>query len=549
MADKNDYQSRLKRARRKRQKNTYQIYMIAVIALVLAVSVIVLGKQIAGRAVSGDRTVDADPLNQLATMSEAAESGEDAQITVKSAEEIAAEEEAAAKQAVIDSYQNMGLVQVSGYLNMRETPSSSGKIIGKLQENSACEILAKEGDWYHIASGGIEGYINDQFVITGDEAKEKAGEYVVLRAIITIDSERGSLNIRTEPVQDPSNVVGQALKNERYEVIGQAEGWVQIEEGYISADYCNVVYALNEARKMDLKAQAINQYDQLLISKVSNYLNIRNSPEDKGTANVIGKLPGKAAGEIIETADGWYKIKSGSIVGYVTANPEYVAIGQEARDLAMEAASLMAIVNVDGLRVRAQPNVDSGIWTQISKEDRYAVIEQMDGWVEIELDAGEDGSDKAFISTRDNNVEVRYALAEAIKFSPLEEAANQNAAIRNKVVNYALQFVGNRYVWGGTNPNTGADCSGFVQYVMRNATDNVRLPRTSREQAKTGRSISSAEMRPGDLIYYANSGGTVNHVAMYIGNGQVVHAASTRSGIRISTWNYRQPKTIRSYLD
>ena len=550
MADKYDYKSRLKRARKKRQKSTYQKYITAAIAVLGVAALIIAGRQIAG-SMASDRITGADPLGHTATSSDLAAlatSEADVLPAAKSAEEIAAEEEAAAKQAVIDSYQNMGLVQVSGYLNMRETPSSSGKIIGKLQENSACEILAKEEDWYHISSGGIEGYINDRFVITGDEAREKAGEHVVLRALVTIDSERGSLNIRSEPVQDPANVVGQALKNERYEVIGQTDGWVQIEEGYISADYCNVTYALNEARKMDLKAQAINQYENLLISKVSNYLNIRNSPEDKGTANVIGKLPGKAAGEILETADGWYKIKSGSIVGYVTASSEYVAVGQEARDLAMEAASLMAIVNVDGLRVRAEPNVDSGIWTQISKEDRYSVIEQMDGWVEIELDAGENTSDKAFISTRDNNVEVRYALAEAIKFSPLEEAANQNAATRNKAVNYALQFVGNRYVWGGTNPNTGADCSGFVQYVMRNAV-GVSLPRTSREQAKTGRSISSSEMRPGDLIYYANSGGTVNHVAMYIGNGQVVHAASTRSGIRISTWNYRQPKTIRSYLD
>ena len=172
--------------------------------------------------------------------------------------------------------------------------------------------------------------------------------------------------------------------------------------------------------------------------------------------------------------------------------------------------------------------------------------------MQIELDSGDndDGSspDKAFISTRDNNVEVRYALTEAIKFSPLEERANQQASLRNKVVNYALQFVGGRYVWGGNDPHTGADCSGFVRYVLKNIA-GVTLPRTSREQAKTGRAITSSEMKPGDLIFYANSKGTVNHVAMYIGNGQIVHAASRRSGIKISTWNYRSPKAIRSFLD
>ncbi len=139
-------------------------------------------------------------------------------------------------------------------------------------------------------------------------------------------------------------------------------------------------------------------------------------------------------------------------------------------------------------------------------------------------------------------------MTEAIKFSPVEERANQQAALRTKVVNYGLQFVGNRYVWGGNDPHTGADCSGFVRYVLRNVA-GVNLPRTSREQAKTGRAITSSEMRPGDLIFYANSRGVVNHVAMYIGNGQIVHAASRRSGIKISTWNYRTPKTIRSFLD
>ena len=145
----------------------------------------------------------------------------------------------------------------------------------------------------------------------------------------------------------------------------------------------------------------------------------------------------------------------------------------------------MAIVNTDKLNVRSGPTTDSKIWTQISKEDRYTVLDQLDGWVQIELDTGdsEEGeeTDKAFIATRDNNVEVRYALTEAIKFSPVEERANQQAALRSKVVNYALQFVGNRYVWGGTNPNTGADCSGFVQYVLRNAA-GVSLPENRQRQ-------------------------------------------------------------------
>ena len=99
---------------------------------------------------------------------------------------------------------------------------------------------------------------------------------------------------------------------------------------------------------------------------------------------------------------------------------------------------------------------------------------------------------------------------------------------------------------GRTSLTNGADCSGFVQSVMRNF--GISLPRTSRAQSQVGEAINSSEMQPGDLIFYANSRGTVNHVAMYIGNGQVVHASSARTGIRISNWNYRTPKVIRRVL-
>ena len=259
---------------------------------------------------------------------------------------------------------------------------------------------------------------------------------------------------------------------------------------------------------------------------------------------IIGQLPSYAAGEIIETLDGWYHIRSGGIDGYISSDPQYTAVGQEARDLAYGAMSLMAIVNTERLNVRTEPNTESSIWTQISQEERYHVIQQLDGWVQIELDSAGEGEeiDGAYISIADGNAEVRYTLEEAIRFSPLDEAAG----LRSRIANYALQFVGNPYVWGGTSLTNGADCSGFVQSVMRNF--GISLPRTSRAQSQVGEAINSSEMQPGDLIFYANSSGTVNHVAMYIGNGQVVHASSARTGIRISNWNYRTPKVIRRVL-
>ncbi len=538
--DNKDYMVRLSRARRKRNRQIDPRYLLLAVCGAVVIGVLGAGIHLVrsrSEAVSGQEKQEGEE-SETGGESVSESESQDLEEPALSPEELAAQQEAQAIQAVLDSYTNLGLIQVEGYLNIRETPGNDGKIIGKLQQYSVCEILEENGEWDHITSGGIEGYIYNQFVITGQEAKETARSYVARRAIVKADK----LNIRTEPNTETSEVVGQALQNERYEVIDELEGWVQIEEGYVSAEFVEVTYALNEARKLDLVAMAIDRYENLVISKVDNYLNIRSTPEEDGYKNVIGKMPSKAAGEILETLDGWYKIKSGNITGYISA--QYTATGQTAKDIAMEEAELMAVVNTDMLNVRTEPSTESTIWTQISKEERYPVVEQLDGWVQIELDT--EDSDKAYISTRDNNVEVRYALAEAIKFSPVEEAAQASMSRRSQIVNYALKFVGNPYVWGGTSLTNGVDCSGFTMQILKEF--GVSLPHYSGSQAKMGKSVSSSEMRPGDLIFYANSRGVVNHVAMYIGNGQIVHAASKRSGIKISTWNYRSPKTIRNVL-
>ena len=532
-SEKKDYVVRLNKARKKRNKNDYERYLIlAAIAIVVVVIIIFAGKAIAKRVSAG--------AEKTAATEETGSQGEESdQLTIdaKEAEESEAEAQAKKteeeKKAVVDSYQNLGIVQVSGYLNVRKEPNTSADIVGKLMGDSACEILdsTQEG-WYNISAGGIEGYIDSQYVLTGDEAKTKAYDLVSLRAIVQVDN----LNIRKE-ANTTSDVVGQGLLNERYEVIDQLDGWVQIPSGYMSADYVKLEYALNEARKLDLKAMIFNMYKNIGISDVDNYLNVREEPSENG--KIIAKMPSKAAGNILETTDnGWYKIQSGKITGYVKS--DYILTGQPAKDEALKVAELMAIVNTDMLNARSEPSTDSKIWTQISNNEKYPVLKQIDGWVEIELE--EDSN--AYVAS--DYVDVRYALPEAIKFSPLEEKANAAASLRTQIVNYALQFLGNPYVWGGTSLTKGADCSGFTLSVFGHF--GISLPHYSGSQANMGKAVKSSEMRPGDLVFYANSKGTINHVGIYIGNGQIVNAASRRSGIKISTWNYRTPVRIRNIL-
>ncbi len=165
----------------------------------------------------------------------------------------------------------------------------------------------------------------------------------------------------------------------------------------------------------------------------------------------------------------------------------------------------------------------------------------------IEAGAGEAAAEEA-------KAAVETALETAVEadaemeteLTAEEQAAAANASIRQNLVNYALQFVGRPYRDGGNDPHTGADCSGFVRYVMQNGA-GVSMNRSSRDQALQGRSISVDAMQPGDLLFYAK-GSRINHVAMYIGDGQIVHASTYKTGIKISKWNYRTPVRIVSML-
>lgn len=531
-----NYMDSINKASRKRRRKPsfWEHYGILVIgAAVLAV--IALAVLFGGKAVTAVRSkmAAAQAASESAAESESAEESSLA-AEEESRAEIESESEArdAKIQEVIDSYSNLGIAKVTGYLNIRKDPDGAANVVGTLSDGSACEILETLDGWVKISSGEVEGYASSEYILTGDEAKEAAKDLVKERAYITADN----LNIRETPSTD-GQIVGKCLQGELHEIVGEENGWYKISGGYISADYAEKRFCMNEANKLDMKAMVLNFYDRPGVSNVSNYLNIRAGAGEN--EKIIGKLPSYAGCEILEDANGWYKISSGGITGYVKS--DYILTGDEAKQAAMNHAELMAIVHADRLNARTEPSTDAKIWTQISENERYHVAEQLDGWVKIEFDeSGEgDGDDEisaAYVSSE--LVEVRYALSEAIKFSPTEESAS----LRSRIVNYAMKFLGNPYVWGGTSLTKGADCSGFTMSVMKNF--GISLPHYSGSQAKSGKRIKSSEMRPGDLVFYGNSRGKINHVAMYIGNGQVINAASRRSGIKISTWNYRTPICI-----
>ncbi|MCL2254346.1 MAG: NlpC/P60 family protein [Lachnospiraceae bacterium] len=328
---------------------------------------------------------------------------------------------------------------------------------------------------------------------------------LVLTAIPTLKTEANELLFSTiMPVGIESLFESNLTVEDYIEAANQAEG---ASFGYTNLGLCNTE---------------------------DNNLNIRSIADESG--KLIGKLPKQAACEVMYEEGDWSFIVSGKVEGFVKS--EYLLTGFSAIQKAQELATLVAVVNTDALKVREEPNTDCEIITQVLRGEVLDVNEVLDnGWINIFLDAEE-----AFVSSE--FVEVKYDLRTAITMTELlygEGVSN----IRVDICQYAKQFIGNRYVWGGTSLTKGADCSGYVQSVFKNF--GVRLPRTSVQQASSGTKISVSDMKAGDLIFYAR-GGRVDHVAIYIGGGQVVHASSPKTGIKISRYNYRTPHTIRRVL-
>ena len=387
-------------------------------------------------------------------------------------------------------------------------------------------------------------------------------------------------------------------------------------------------------------------YDNVAISHVSNYVNIRS--EANTSSSIVGKIYNNCAATILATVDGeggtWYQIQSGSVKGYIKS--EYFITGAEAEKIAKNVGTVYVTVSADGLNLREQPNMNSAVLTTLSKDSEYLEVKEDGDFIEIQVDESLSGYvHKDYVTQR---VEFKQAVSVEEEKQKAEEAArikkeaddaiakveelkkesgqstenkdtpstsigmiaqnpnvdngttkeqtNQSSqgstsqntgntagpgsnssngsststgsstgtsgsyqstqngpgsavydsAVRTAIVAYAKQFLGNPYVYGGTSLTNGADCSGSTMRIFEHF--GVSTGRTSRDQASNGKQISLSEIQPGDLLFYA-SGKTINHVALYIGNGKIIHASTSKTGIIISNAYYRTPAKAVTFLN
>lgn len=291
-----------------------------------------------------------------------------------------------------------------------------------------------------------------------------------------------------------------------------------------------------------------DMFRNLVIAQVDSYVNVRSTSSEEG--EILGKLYDNSVGTFISEENGWYQINSGSVTGYVKA--EYCVTGDAAVEIAKQVGKRIATVTTETLYVRAEASTECDIIGMVPQAADLLVMEETEGWVKVDIEEGQGWISTEYVSLHSEFVQAesreeeerrlakeeeerRKAQAAAAAAQAAQAAANASTTqeeityavsggseMGQAVANYALQFVGNPYVYGGTSLTNGADCSGFVMSVYANF--GVSLPHSDAGDRTQGYGVDGlANAQPGDIVCYSG------HVGIYIGGGQIVHASSSRT--------------------
>ena len=316
-----------------------------------------------------------------------------------------------------------------------------------------------------------------------------------------------------------------------------------------------------------------SEYANFAIADVNDYVNVRNQPSTEG--EIVGKIFDGSVAQVLAIAgenDEWFQITSGNVEGYIKA--EFFIYGEAAAEVMDEYVTKYAEVKADRLNVRKEATTDSARIGYLNNGEKVKLIEDLGDWKKVQYSEGKEGyvsaeyvqilEEYTYAKTLEEEqaeIEARRALEQRQKVSEnlVPESTENvqapntnyttNSELRAAIVAYALQYVGDAYVSGGTSLATGTDCSGFTCFVY--ADFGYSISRTPEGQyTGAGRGIDYSEIQPGDIICYSSNGGkSCTHVAMYIGDGQVVHAANSRKGVITSTVEYEPIIGVRNVID
>ena len=302
-----------------------------------------------------------------------------------------------------------------------------------------------------------------------------------------------------------------------------------------------------------------------VLANVNNYVNVRQSGST--SSEIVGKLYTDCVATVIKEEGNWVYVNSGNVTGYVVK--DYLLLGNEAEEAIAQKYAPKIEVTANVLNVRSGAGTGYSVVDTFQKGDTAELLEQGKEWIKIRFNEGEKTKTGYVYATyvkvtgepkygetlaeeKERIAAEKKAAAEAAAKAEAERKAAAEQSKRNKakqVADYAKTAVGTAYVWGGTNMSTGVDCSGLCYAAYKKY--GYTLPRVSRDMAASSALLSvtpnTTYLKAGDLVFYA-SGGRVDHVAMYIGDGKVVHASDYDTGVIISRYNYRTPHSAKRVI-
>ena len=387
-------------------------------------------------------------------------------------------------------YENVGISIAADYVNIRKEPNTDAEIVGKLYRGSAATIVSDADEWVFIKSGSVEGYIRKDYLAIGYSAEKLIDEFGTKWA--TVETE--TLRVR-ESSDSNSTVLTLVSQDESYPVVNEYADWAKINVdddcvGYVSKDYVKITVQFKKAVSIEEEREEQRRREAAEAAEADNSNTGNNGGNSNNTGNT-GNTGGNDNGGGGSTGGG----NNGG--GGNTGGNDNGGGGSGSGS---------------GNGGGGSSSGDGGGFGN-------------GGGGEAGGEAGGGGGSES------------------------EDDGDSGSAIADgdgsAVASYALQFVGNPYVYGGTSLTNGTDCSGFTMSVY--AHFGISLPRTSSSQSTVGKRISWEDAEAGDLIFYG-SGGHVSHVALCIGGGRVVHASSSRTGIKTSPINYRTPIVARRIL-
>ena len=383
--------------------------------------------------------------------------------------------------------------QCENYINIRSEADENSEVVAKLYNDGSATLEETEEDgWYKIKSGNATGYVKAEYFATGEQAKEIADKVAYNVAVVNAEA----LNVRATPSEE-STVIDVASQSDELEVVDTSGEWTTVAlgndvYGFIHPDYCEYKTYYPTAVTLEEEAAAKAEADRQAAEASTAQAAEQPVEEDGSYA------------EDTSPADATYTDETPATdVAYTDETP------------ATDTAYVDETLETDAPYTEA-PETEAP-----ETEAPYTEAPETDAPY-----------------TEAPETDAPYTEA------PETEAPASDSSVGQEIANYAVQFVGNPYVYGGTSLTNGADCSGFTQSVMANF--GIYIARTAADQSYGGTSVSISDIQPGDLLFYSDGGG-ISHVALYIGGGQIVHAATESQGIIISSYNYDSPVCAARY--